>query len=103
MRASGEWADILARDDVHEAYLDLTVATAGPDPGLADRAREEFDFVVKVQADYPRAETDQQSRAGRALDELYADYHRDTTGVEAPEHLMEAFRSLLEEASVAAP
>ncbi|MBT8196952.1 MAG: exonuclease subunit SbcD [Acidimicrobiia bacterium] len=103
VRASGEWADILARDDVHEAYLDLTVATAGPDPGLADRAREEFEFVVKVQADYPRAETDHQTRAGRALDELYADYHRDTTGVEAPEHLMEAFRSLLEEASVAAP
>lgn len=101
VRARGEWADIIGRDDVHEAYLDLVVETAGPDPGLADRAREEFEFVVKVAADYPRAEAEQQARAGRALDELYADYYRDSTGVEAPDHVMDAFRELLEEATSA--
>ena len=39
------------------AYLDLTVDTAGPDPGLAERAFAEFDYVVKVRADYPRRRT----------------------------------------------
>ena len=55
MRARGEWQEIITRDDTYDSYLDLTVETAGPDPGLVDRARDEFDFLVHVRADYPRA------------------------------------------------
>ncbi len=102
LRPSGEWADIIALEGVHEAYLDLTVSTAGPDPALADRVREEFDYVVKVKADYPRAETDRPERAGRSLEDLYSDYYLDKEGTAAPAELTEAFRSLMEATADAA-
>ena len=102
VRLTGEWQDIIARDDVREAYLDLTVMTAGPDPALADKARDEFDFVVKVRAEYPRAEPDTPSRAGLPLDELYAAYYTDREGVPPQESLLEAFRAVMEEAGYAA-
>ncbi len=96
VRARGEWLDLVRRDDLREAYLDLTVETAGPDPGLADRARDEFDFVVKITADYPRADDARPDRGHRTLDELYADYYADREGVAAPEDLVAAFRELME-------
>ena len=99
VRASGEWHDIIARDDVHEAFLDLTVTTAGPDPGLADRAHEEFDFVVKIRGEYPRIEEERRSREHRTLDEHFADYYQDREGVDAPEALLGVFRDLMEEVS----
>ena len=101
VRAKGEWSELLARDDVRDSYLDLTVATAGPDPGLVDRARDEFDFLVNVRADYPRAETDATLRAGKTLDELYRSYYEETQGVEASEYLVAAFREVMEEAGYA--
>ena len=97
LRPNGEWADILATEGVHESYLDLTVQTAGPDPTLAERARDEFDFVVKVKADYPLAEVDRPSRESRTMVELYGDYYLETEGIEAPEELIEAFRELADE------
>lgn len=97
LRPNGDWADIIATEGVHEAYLDLTVQTAGPDPALADRARDEFDFVVKVKAEYPRAEVERPSRDAKTIIELYGDYYLDTEGVEAPEDLVGAFRELADE------
>jgi exonuclease SbcD len=102
IRASGDWDEIVARDDVREAFLDLTVRTAGPDPGLADRARGEFDFVVKVQADYPRAEAEPLERRGLSLDELYAAYYEDREGVALEAALLDAFRTVMEDAGYAA-
>jgi exonuclease SbcD len=101
VRASGAWEDIVARDDVREAYLDLTVETAGPDPGLADRARDEFDFVVKVRADYPRAEMERPSREGRSLDDLYAEYYEEREGSPPGDDLLAAFRAVMEDAGYA--
>ncbi len=101
VRAKGAWQDLLVRDDLREAYLDLTVETAGPDPGLAERAREEFDFVVKVHADYPRADADPVERGHRSLDEMYADYVQQDSGIPADDALLQAFRSLMEEAGYA--
>lgn len=95
VRARGEWADLMVRDDLREAYLDLTVETAGPDPGLADRVRGEFDLVVKVQADYPRAAVDTVERGARSLDELFHDYLVERDGV-APSELLDAFREVME-------
>ncbi len=97
MRPRGEWAEIVAMDGVHESYLDLTVETGGPDPGLADRVRDEFEYVVKVKAEYPRAESERPSREARSLFELYGDYYRETEGLEAPEPLLTAFRVLADE------
>jgi hypothetical protein len=87
---------------VHEAYLDLVVQTAGEDPGLADRAREEFEYVVKVRADYPRPEAEPAPGGALPLDERYAAY-LEREGVAAEPELMAAFRSLMEEAGYAAP
>jgi len=101
VRATGEWQELLVRDDLREAYLDLTVTTAGPDPGLIDRAREEFDYLVQVKADYPRAETDQDRRAGRSLDQLYGDFYLEQEGVAAPEELIALFREVMEEVGYA--
>ena len=103
VRATGTWQDLLRRDDVHEAYLDLTVETAGPDPGLADRAREEFDYLVKVRAEYPRAERSEESRAGRSLDDLYALYYLERENVAPDAELMSTFRSVREEAGYPSP
>jgi exonuclease SbcD len=102
VRASGSWEDIITRDDVREAYLDLTVQTAGPDPGLADRARDEFDFVVKVQADYPRAESERPARDGLSLDQLYAAYYEEREGAAPDAALLDAFRTVMEDAGYAA-
>ncbi len=103
VRAAGTWHDVLQRDDVHEAYLDLTVETAGPDPGLADRAREEFDFLVKVHADYPRIESLEEPRGGRSLEELYALYYEKLENVAPDAELMATFRTVREEAGYPSP
>ncbi|MDH3498605.1 MAG: exonuclease SbcCD subunit D [Acidimicrobiia bacterium] len=97
LRPKGTWQEIIAADDVYESYLDLTVETAGPDPGLADRARDEFDYVVKVRADYPRTDPDRPARSERTLVEHYADYYEEAEGVEPPDALLRAFRELQEE------
>jgi exonuclease SbcD len=103
VRAAGEWQQLVGRDDIRECYLDLTVETAGPDPGLVDRAREEFDFLVTVKADYPRAESETEARTGKALDELYGLYCLQQDGVAAPAELLSAFREVMEEAGYATP
>jgi exonuclease SbcD len=103
VRATGTWRDIVSRDDVHEAYLDLAVETAGPDPGLADRARKEFDYLVKVRAEYPRVESSAESRAGRSLDELYAQYYLEQENVAPDVELLATFRAVREEAGYPSP
>lgn len=102
VRAAGEWSDLLARDDLREAYLDLIVETAGPDPGLAERARNEFEFLVKVAADYSRAEAVAASDATLPLDQRYAAYLTTRDGVEPSVELLDAFRTVMEEAGHAA-
>ncbi len=97
IRATGTWAELNARDDLREAYLDLVVETAGPDPELAERVHAEFDHVVKVRAEYPRDEVEVEERRHRTLEELYADYFTTVEGVAPPDELMAAFREVLEE------
>lgn len=97
-RAQGTWDEILGLDMVHESYLDLAVETAGPDPGLAARVADEFDFVVKVRAEYPRPDRERSERATMGLDEQYVEYYTELEGVPPPQPLIDAFRGLLEEA-----
>jgi exonuclease SbcD len=101
LRVKGEWSDLVRRDDIYESYLDVTVETAGPDPGLIDRVREEFEFAVHVRADYPRAESDASLRAGKPLDALYGEYYLETEGTEAPDELIAGFREVMEEVGYA--
>jgi exonuclease SbcD len=99
LRPSGPWDELLAVDGIYESYLDLVVETAGPDPGLADRARAEFDFLVRVRAEYPRAEPAAAARADRTLTELYADFYQEREGAVAPPALVAAYDEVLEEVS----
>ena len=102
LRPSGTWNEIKEKPGIYDSYLDLTVHTDGPDPGLADRARDEFEYLVKVRAEYPRTEQERPDRAGRPLVELYGDYYQQQNGVEVPEGLADAFRELEEEVANAA-
>jgi DNA repair protein SbcD/Mre11 len=97
IRVEGSWDDIAARDDLDDAYLDLAVQTDGPDAGLMDAARERFPNVVKVKAEYERSRDERPTTAGRPLDDLYADYHREVHGEEAADELMALFREISDE------
>jgi exonuclease SbcD len=92
-RVRGRWSAIESRDDLDDAYLDLVVETDGPDPDLVERARERFDWVVKVQAEYDRPEAAAVPLSDRPLDELYADFH----ALEHGEPLPDATRAIFAE------
>jgi exonuclease SbcD len=102
VRVTGTWEEIAARDDLDGAYLDLTVTTEGPDPGLMDAARERFPDVVKVKAEYERARESRPTTTGRPLEDLYADYHRETHNDDPSDALMELFREITAEVANAA-
>ena len=94
----------MVRDDVREAYLDLTVETAGPDPGWPSGPADEFDYLVEVRADYPRRrELTETSRVGRSLDELYALYYAGAGERRARRRADGDLPSVLEEAGYASP
>ena len=99
VRARGAWEKLLERDDLRESYLDLTVVTDGPDTGIADRARQEFPYLVKVQVDYERQIEEGPLRAGLPWDELYRDYYQRRHGTEPAADLLDAFREIYIEAS----
>jgi exonuclease SbcD len=102
VRATGTWDELEGRNDLDGAFLDLVVTTTGPDPGLADLARERFAFLVKVRAEYPRAEeAAHASRSGRGFADLYEDYYRAAQGSSAPADLLSEFRAILEEVGAA--
>ncbi len=103
VQVSGPWSDIAARTDLDEMFLDLTVTTDGPQPGLMDDARERFRHVVKVRADYERIEVERRGAIGRPLDELYSEYHQEAHSADAPEVLLDLFREVSEEVDHAAP
>ncbi|MEM6456197.1 MAG: exonuclease SbcCD subunit D [Acidobacteriota bacterium] len=106
VRARGRWDALDARDDLDDAYLDLTVETDGPDPGLADRARARFARVAHVRADYPRAEAAPSSAAEadapQPWDARYAAFYRAQHGVDPEPALLDAFRAIAEAADAAA-
>jgi exonuclease SbcD len=96
IHAEGAWADLADRADLEEAYLDLTVDTDGPDPGLADRARDRFPYLVRVRARFDRPGEARPARGGRPWPELYAEYRERETGSPPDEALAAAFREVLD-------
>ncbi|MCB2223270.1 MAG: exonuclease SbcCD subunit D [Actinobacteria bacterium] len=103
VRASGTWADLDARDDLDDVWLDLAVETGGPEPGLADTARERFPHLVKVTARYERPDAGDDRPEGLPLADLYAAYALATHGEEPADDVMAAFAEVEEEALGAAP
>lgn len=98
VRAEGTWESLLERDDLSEVFADLVVFTDGPDPGLADRARAAFPFLVKVEARYEKEDVDRPIRTGVAWDVLFDDYMTQTHGVAPSDALSQAFREVHAEA-----
>ena len=94
VRATGTWEELVSRDDLVDVYADLVVVTDGPDPGLADRARQAFPYLVKVEARYDKIEADHPIRAGVSWDVLFADYLTTQRGAPPSEDLLDAFRQV---------
>lgn len=84
VRAGGDWDSLAGRDDLDDVWLDLSVDTDGPEPGLADLARERFPHLVKVQAVYERPEAPERSVEGLPLADLYRAFHIQAHGGPAP-------------------
>ncbi len=97
MRPSGTWEEIVEIEGLDDAYLDLTVLTDGPDPGLADRARDRFRYLVKVRAEYAREEVERRSREGRSIADLYGEFYLRTEGVAPEAELVSTLAELAEE------
>ncbi len=97
-QASGTWEALTADLTLQEAFLELAVRTTGPDPGLADRARQAFPFLVKVRAEYDRPQDRRAARRDAPWDALYADYFRRAHQAEPSAELLAAFRDVLDQA-----
>jgi exonuclease SbcD len=98
-RAHGTWEELVARaDELGERFVDLTVATGGPDPELGRRAAETFPYLVRVREERPPTERRiRRDPADRPSDaELYGEFVRATTGAPAPEPLLALMRDVLE-------
>jgi len=96
-RVRGRWEELAGRDDLRDVYLDLTVETDGPDPGLADRAQQAFPYLVKVRTDYERVGQEAPVRTDQPWDELYRGYCRSVHGTEPSAELLQAFREVYAE------
>ncbi len=103
VRATGTFESLTERDDLDEAFLDLTVIADGPDPDLMDRARARYPLVVKVRAEYPRSAASRPTTAGRPWGELYGEYHVEAHGGPAESDLLTLFEEIREEVGDAAP
>lgn len=101
-RVDDTWERLLSRPELRDCYLDLGVRTAGPDPGLADRARDAFPYLVKVRAVYDRPDLPAAPRPAASWDEQYRDYHRQAHESEPAADLLAAFREIFDEARDAA-
>ena len=100
-KVSGTLEELIARaSEFADDLLDVSVATDGPSPGLADDVRAALPNALHVRADYERAETETPSREGLPLDQLYAAFVREKRGVEPADDLMAAFRELQNELGV---
>ena len=98
VRAEGTWEELVARrEELAGAYLDLTVTTLGPDPALASLAAATFPRLVRVRANYPKAQDRAAGRAGRTWDELYGEYHERAHGEPPSEAVRAAFAELHDE------
>jgi len=82
-------------------FLRVTVKTAGPVPGIADRVREILPNALDIRIDYPRSQTPSRSRKQMPPEALFQEFYHLQHGVAAPEALITAFRDLYEEATSA--
>jgi exonuclease SbcD len=101
IRASGTFEELEARDDLVEAYLDLTVDVGGLDHELGRRAAETFPYLVNVRPRRPEGTRSERIDGEPRPDDevLYADFYRRTSGEDPPEDLLALLREVLEEAA----
>lgn len=99
LRASGRRGELEARvEELSHVWLDLVVHTEGPEPGLADWARQLFPYLVRVRAEYPRTSVPiPRQRGSKGWDELWVDWRRTEGRGEPSRAEHDAFLELLRE------
>ena len=98
----GTLPEILAqREELDTAYVRVALEVEQPEPGLAERVREQVPGTVDVRLAYDREEADEQEvLLGRlAPVDLFARYYRQQHGVEAAPELLGLFDRLYGEAT----
>jgi exonuclease SbcD len=101
VRFRGTLDELRARaPELSDAYVHASIASDGPDPGLADEVRAVLPEVIQVHADYERTEIEPVSLEGSSLTELYRAYRVRAKGAEPSGELVGAFESLLDEVGV---
>ncbi len=95
VRVSGTWDQLVARDDLDDVWLDLTVETNGPPlAATVDEWQRRFPLAVKLAADYPVEEAEEgRVVSGRPLPELYEDYLRAVQGA-PPDGAVDVFSEI---------
>jgi DNA repair protein SbcD/Mre11 len=85
-----------------EAYIRAVLDLDAPEPGLAQRLRDDFPNIVDVRLEYAREELAPAAEfANLAPEELFARYHRAQHGVAPSEEMLALFRELMAEAVAA--
>jgi len=96
----GALAEIEARAaDFGDDFLQVTVLTEGPAPGVSDRIRELLPNALDVRIEYPKGESPDQSAALRNLppEEIFRQYYESHNSAPPPQALTALFRQLYEE------
>jgi len=86
------------KDELGDAFLRVKLTCGGPMPGLGDQVRALLPNALQVQLDYPRGETQAETRIrGLTAREQYAHYLREKQGAEPDQEELDLFESLLVE------
>ena len=86
--------------DVPDAHIRVVLDVQQPEPGLAQRVRDQIPNTVDVRLDYAER-TDEEARtmAGLAPEEIFVHYYRSQHKAEPTAELLALFRELYEEAA----
>jgi exonuclease SbcD len=92
-------------DDVGDAFLRVFVRADGAVTNLAEQVREILPNAVDVRCIRPGEPAQEKQRELLAMgpDELFATFHQQARGHQAPEAVLALFRRLYEEEALAAP
>ena len=95
----GRLDEVLARaGDLGDAHVRVTLQVDAPEPGLAQRVKDQVPGAVDVRLDYPHLEEDDApALATLAPDEQFTRYYRSQHGTEPDIDTLALFRALHDE------
>jgi len=78
-------------------YLSITVKTAGPVPGIADRIRDLLPNAVHITPEFPRSTPAQHARRDMAPHLMFTAFYESQHGAPPAQELLQAFQAIYEE------